>query len=98
VITVSDLLRREVVTESGEKLGHVFDVRVVRRAGSSTETADQQWRVTGVAIGSRGLRERLGFTPARRAAPTVDHDFVPWDAILRQEGKRLIVKDGTEPQ
>lgn len=95
---VSQLIRSEVVTESGEKLGHVFDVRVARRPGSSHERADQQWRVVGVVVGRRGLRERLGFTPGERSAPTLRHNLVPWEAIVRTEGQWLIARDGTTPQ
>jgi sporulation protein YlmC with PRC-barrel domain len=96
---VSRLIRSEVVTESGERLGHVFDVRVARRRGSSHERADQQWRVVGLVVGKRGLRERLGFTPGRRSAPTLRHDLIPWGEIVRIEGPdRLIAREGTRPE
>jgi hypothetical protein len=94
---LSEIIRSQVVTESGERLGHVFDVRVARRANSSPDRADQQWRITGVVVGRRGLRERVGFVSGRRSAPTLDRDFIPWDAILRLDGETLVARDGTRP-
>ena len=95
---LSTLLRREALTESGESLGHVFDVRVARRPGGSPERADQQWRVVGLLVGTRGMRERFGFTPGGHAAPTLDHDLLPWEAVLRLEDGKVIVRDGTRPE
>ena len=94
---ISELLHCTVVTESGQRLGHVFDVRVVRRAGSSAERADQQWRVVGVVVGRRGLRERLGFVPTATSAPTVRRDLIGWDEIVRLESDRLIAREGATP-
>jgi sporulation protein YlmC with PRC-barrel domain len=98
MIRVSELLRCNVVTEAGERLGRVFDVRVARRPGSSHERADQQWRVVGVVVGRRGLRERLGFTATNTSAPKVARDLIPWEEIIRLESGQLIAREGATPQ
>jgi len=49
---VSDLLGVDVHTESGEKLGRVFDLR--------GELTSRTLRITGVAVGGLALLERLG--------------------------------------
>jgi sporulation protein YlmC with PRC-barrel domain len=91
---LSDLLDRVVVTESGEKLGRCFDVRGERK-GTKLE-------VTGLVIGPRGLLERLGIGPSRGEAKRHHkvwaHDAVPWKAVVRLAGGRIVVKDGTDPR
>ena len=52
---LTDLLGAELVTESGERLGHVFDVRVKRDPRSSPERADQKWKLDALLYGERGL-------------------------------------------
>jgi len=92
---LSEILRCEVLTESGERLGHVFDVRVRRRAGSSSDRADQEWRVQGLVVGRRGLRERLGVTNVEQRKPTLTHTLVPWERVIGLAAGRVTVKDGT---
>jgi sporulation protein YlmC with PRC-barrel domain len=94
VIRLTDLLNLPLVTESGEKLGHVFDVRVRRRPGSSHETADQQWRIEGLLIGQRGLRDRLGVRGSKSGAPTREHGVVPWSAVLEIGESEIRVRNG----
>jgi len=79
VRTLSSLLHREVVTESGRSLGRCRDLR-----GELTATT---LRVTGLCIGRRALLEHFGI---RAQKPQV---IVPWEAIVRIEGKRIIVHD-----
>ena len=50
--TLSSLMRREVVTESGRSLGRLYDLR-----GDLTTT---NLRITGLCIGRRALLEHLG--------------------------------------
>ena len=76
---LSDLLGAKVVSDNGEVLGHIHDVRV-RRLGHRTPDR-RQFRVTGLVIGSRGLRERIGLDTSRSNAEIVDREFVPWDQI-----------------
>jgi sporulation protein YlmC with PRC-barrel domain len=79
VRTLSSLLRRKVVTESGDSLGRCYDLR-----GELTETT---LRVTGLCIGSAGRLERLGIRGHDA------HQTVPWTAVVRIEGKQIIVRD-----
>ena len=89
---LSSLLAAEVISEDGSGLGHVHDVRV-RRLGH--RNADGfQFRVTGLVIGSRGIRERIGLDTAASDAETVDRDFVPWEHVIEVDGAegRIVVR------
>jgi len=77
--TLSSLQRREVVTESGESLGRLYDLRGELRARTLS--------VTSLVAGTRGFFEHLGIT--RRSRSTA----IPWDDIVRIEGKRIVVRD-----
>jgi len=77
--TLSSLQRREVVTESGESLGRLYDLR--------GELSARALRVTGIVAGARGLFEHLGITKRSRSTA------IPWDDVVRIEGKRIVVRD-----
>jgi len=77
--TLSSLLAREVVTQSGRSLGRCYDLR--------GELTASKLRVTGLCVGGVGLRDRFGIGGHDR------HETVPWSAIVRLEGKRIIVRD-----
>jgi sporulation protein YlmC with PRC-barrel domain len=77
--TLSSLLRRQVVTESGKSLGRCRDLN-----GELTAT---KLRVTGLCVGRGAWREHLGIGPARA------HTTIPLDAVVRIEGKRIVVRD-----
>ena len=77
--TLTSLLRREVVTESGRSLGHCHDIR-----GELTSTS---LRLTGLCVGRGGWLDRLGIGGHDR------HDTIPWAAVVRIEGKRIVVRD-----
>jgi sporulation protein YlmC with PRC-barrel domain len=89
---LSELLDRQVVTESGRVLGRAFDLRG-RWAGQEVE-------VTALVVGRRGFLERLGIGSSqgerRRHHKTWKHDAVPWEAVLRLQDGRIVVRDGTE--
>ncbi len=91
--TLSSLLRRQVVTESGSKLGRCFDLRAELRPTSVT--------VTALVVGRAGFLEHFGIGAGARASATHarvrGHDTIPWDAVVRIEGKRIVVRDGAEP-
>ncbi len=80
--TLSSLLRREVVTEGGRKLGLCYDVRA--------ELTQSSLKVTGLCVGSGGWFEHFG---VRRQGRTRGHDPVPWEAVVRIEGDRIVVHD-----
>jgi sporulation protein YlmC with PRC-barrel domain len=94
VIRLTDLLNLPLVTESGEKLGHVFDIRVRRRSGGAPDRADQQWRIEGLLIGQRGLRDRLGVRGSRSRTPTRASGVVPWSSVLEIGESEIRVRDG----
>jgi sporulation protein YlmC with PRC-barrel domain len=79
VRTFSSLQRRRVVTESGRDLGRCYDLR-----GELTAT---KLRVTGICVGSRGWLGHLGI--GSQHPQTV----IPWDAVVRIEGRRIIVRE-----
>ena len=70
--TLSSLLRREVVTEDGRKLGKCYDVRA--------ELTQSSLKVTGLCVGRGGWVEHFGL---RRGARTRGHEPIPWEAIVR---------------
>lgn len=87
---LSELLRLDVRTESGEKLGRVHDVRAELTASSL--------RVTGLVVGRVGVIERLGIGAPEAAVRIRTHDVVPWSAVVRADRGGIVVKDGTKPR
>jgi sporulation protein YlmC with PRC-barrel domain len=86
VRTLSSILRRQVVTDTGRSLGRCYDLR--------GELSANQLRITGLSVGRRGLLEHLGIREQKPRA------VVPWSSVVRIEGKRIIVRDsavGTNP-
>lgn len=77
--TLSSVLRRKVVTESGRSLGRCHDLR--------GELSTTKLRVTGLCVGRSGWLERLGIRGHDA------HQTIPWSAVIRIEGKRIIVRD-----
>ena len=92
---LSELITSRVVTESGEKLGHVFDVRVARDPRSNKRRDDQDFYVTGLLVGNRGMRQRFGITHSGPAGPRHVAEAVPWEAVRRIESGVVVVRDGT---
>jgi sporulation protein YlmC with PRC-barrel domain len=88
---LSELLHRQLRTESGRSLGHVHDVRAEQRGDRLV--------ITGVIVGRHALLEHFGIGlaegqsgPKRRTSSGV----VPWSAVVRVVGDAVIVRDGTE--
>lgn len=79
---LSDLLDLEVVTESGASLGRAFDFQA--------DLQGRRLRLTGIFVGRRGLRERLGVSRARHKGAG---DVIPWDSVVRVRGGRIVVRD-----
>ncbi|MEP6893118.1 MAG: hypothetical protein ABI927_04985 [Gaiellaceae bacterium] len=77
--TLSSLQWRKVETESGRSLGRCHDLR-----GELTGT---KLRVTGLCVGPNAWLAHLGVRSHTR------HMVVPWETIVRIEGKRIIVRD-----
>jgi len=79
VRTLSSLLRRRVVTESGRSLGRCHDLR--------GELTASKLRVTGLCVGHQGWLERLGIDGHDH------HQTIPWKAVVRIEAKKIIIRD-----
>lgn len=75
--TLSSLQGRKVVTESGRSLGRLYDLR--------GELKPRTLEVTGLVVGERGLLEHLGVVKRVKS--------IPWDDVVRIEGKRIVVRD-----
>jgi sporulation protein YlmC with PRC-barrel domain len=84
VRTFTSFLGRTVETESGRSLGKCRDLRASIGRGLPT--------VDAIIVGERGRLEHLGI--GKRSAH--GRDAVPWDAVVKIEGARIVVRDGTE--
>lgn len=82
--TLSSLLHRKVVTESGHSLGRCNDLR--------GELTTSKLRVTGICIGPGGWLEHFGIHGHDA------HQTIPWSAVIRIEGKKIVVRDNTHDQ
>jgi sporulation protein YlmC with PRC-barrel domain len=77
--TFSSLQQRKVETESGRHLGRCHDLR--------GELSGSTLRVTGLCIGQKAWLTHLGVRSHDQ------HTVVPWEAVVRIEGKRIVVRD-----
>lgn len=80
--TLTSLLRREVVTESGRGLGRCHDLR-----GELTTT---KLRVTGLCVGPGAWLAHVG------ARNHDSHMTIPWNEVVRIDGKRIVVRDADD--
>ena len=83
MIRASDLVGSVVRTESGEKLGHVHDLRAIFRGGA--------WRLVGLVIGGGGLRARLAPRYDEKGLST--GDLVAWEAVTGVDDGVVTVYD-----
>ena len=85
---LSELLSREVVSESGLRLGRVHDLR--------GELEDGRLRVTGLAAGGLGLLERYGIgtrgSGGSSQAKVHGHPTILWERVVRV-GPEIVVRD-----
>jgi sporulation protein YlmC with PRC-barrel domain len=89
VIRLSEILGKEVVTESGWSLGSVFDVRVDIRGTEPT--------VSGLVVAAPGLRRRLIGESHRRNPRVLAEGAVPWKAV-QEVGNVIRVAEVPSPQ
>jgi sporulation protein YlmC with PRC-barrel domain len=89
--TLTSLMGREIVTDQGRRLGDCHDVRA--------ELTTSSLRVTALVVGTRGWLEHYGIgAQASASAQRVkDKDTVPWSAVLRIDGDRIVVRDDAAP-
>ena len=85
---LGELLGREVVTESGERLGRVHDLQ--------GELEDGRLRVTALVAGAPGILERLGVGArgkgGARRAKRHGHAAIAWERVVRV-GRDVVVRD-----
>jgi len=82
---LTDFLNVQVITESGDKLGRVHDLRA--------ERSPRTLNVTGLVIGKLGLLERLGVGAPESGARIRTQDVIPWSAVVRADRRRVVVRD-----
>jgi len=85
---LSELLNRKVVSESGQQLGHVHDVR--------GELVGGRLRVTGLVAGELGILERYGVGTHGSGGPgqakVHGHPVIPWGRVVRV-GSEVVIRD-----
>jgi sporulation protein YlmC with PRC-barrel domain len=93
----STLLGRTVVNGSGTRLGRVRDMQITRLTDDPSPEVREDWIVSGLLIGRRGVLQRFGFTRReRRSADTgaTPPNFVPWENVVDLEGDAIRVSVG----
>jgi sporulation protein YlmC with PRC-barrel domain len=78
------MVGRMVETESGRRIGRCRDMRAVIDRGRP--------KINELVVGRRGRLEHFGIGTPRGQTP----DAVPWEAVIRIDGERIVVRDGTE--
>ena len=85
---LGELLGREVVTESGERLGRVHDVQ--------GELEEGRLHVTALVAGAPGILERFGVGArgkgGARRAKRHGHAAIAWERVVRV-GPEVVVRD-----
>jgi hypothetical protein len=90
---LTDILGAKLVTESGQDLGHVFDVRVKRDPRGSPQRADQKWRLVALLYGKHGLIARFGLFAARERVSRGRHNELPWKDVVAIRSGEITVRD-----
>jgi sporulation protein YlmC with PRC-barrel domain len=84
---LSELLGREVVSEAGERLGRIHDVR--------GELVGGRLRLTGLAAGKLGMLERYGVGTQGSGGPgrakVHGHEVISWERVVRV-GAQVVVR------
>jgi sporulation protein YlmC with PRC-barrel domain len=85
---MSELLKRQVVTEGGLSHGKVHDIRGELEGG--------RLRVTGLACGRLGFLERYGVgtggSGGAGEAKVHGHPLIPWERVVRV-GSKIVLRD-----
>jgi sporulation protein YlmC with PRC-barrel domain len=85
---LSELLNRKVVSESGQRLGRVHDVR--------GELVGGRLRVTGLVAGKLGILERYGVGTHGSGGPRQPkvhgHPIIPWEQVVHVESE-IVIRD-----
>jgi len=85
---LSELLNRQVVSESGLRLGRVHDVR--------GELVEGRLRLTGLIAGKLGILERYGIATHGSGGPEQakvhGHPVIPWERVVHV-GSEIVIRD-----
>jgi sporulation protein YlmC with PRC-barrel domain len=85
---LSELLKREVVGESGRRLGRVYEVR--------GELDGDRLRVVGLVAGELGILERYGVGTHGSGGPDQakvhGHPVISWERVVHV-GTKIVVRD-----
>lgn len=82
MIRASDLIGCALQSESGERLGHVHDLRA--------QAVNGGWTLVGLVIGQGGMAARLiGSGPD----PIIAGEVIPWQAVTDLKEGLVIVRD-----
>jgi sporulation protein YlmC with PRC-barrel domain len=85
---LSELLNRKVVSESGQQLGRVHDVR--------GELVGGHLLVTGLVAGELGILERYGIGTHGSGGPgqakVHGPPVIPWERVVRV-GSEVVIRD-----
>jgi sporulation protein YlmC with PRC-barrel domain len=82
MIRASELFGCKVLTESGEKLGRVHDLR-------AHSAGDGGWLLMGLVVGTGGLLARFG---GSEEEPVRAGNVIPWEAVTRlDDGEGVII-------
>ena len=85
---LSELLDRKVVSESGQQLGRIHDVR--------GELVGGRLRLTGLCAGKLGILERYGVATHGSGGPRQTkvhgHPVIPWDRVVHV-GAEIVIRD-----
>jgi sporulation protein YlmC with PRC-barrel domain len=90
---LTDLLGAKIVSESGDTIGHVYDVQVKRDPRSSADRVDQKWRLDALLYGRSGLVVRFGLLAARQRVSRDHHDELPWSDVVAIGDSTITVRD-----
>jgi sporulation protein YlmC with PRC-barrel domain len=85
-VRLSVLLGVPVTTESGRRVGRVYDVR--------GELGPRSLRVTGLVVGRLGFLERLGIGAPTAPERLRSRDVVAWRDVVRADRRGVVIKDG----
>jgi hypothetical protein len=104
-LRLSALLGVHVVDEAGRRLGVVHDVRAVQ-AGPVDAAYRAAFEVTHVVVGARGVRARLGLSPAHVHGPwpvrllnrlSRETDLIAWSDVVEVADAHIVVRAGGVP-
>ena len=79
---LSELLGKQIVSENGKKLGHVFDVKTESRPLKGEIRKSIQ--VEALVYGKQGLLERFGIEHKKAE--------ISWEQVLEIQDKKILVR------